>query len=272
MKDWLIRSGTVIIALVSGLAALTAPFFLIQTSQGSQPFGDRTEQLPITMTVVLLLSLLILVFETQYQLTNPRVIALLGVLAALNATLRFVEIAIPGPGGFSPIFLLIICCGYVFGGSFGFLLGILTMVVSAVVTGGIGPWLPAQMYTAGWVGLSAPLLAKLTKTAHINDSRWETILLAVLAGVWGFLFGLIMNLWFWPYMSGPADMYMTADVGIMDIIQRFSAFYLTTSLGWDVFRFIGNVLLLLLFARPILKTLNRYKARFTYSYSPMEQV
>jgi energy-coupling factor transport system substrate-specific component len=32
----------------------------------------------------------------------------LGVLVALNAVLRFIEVAIPGPGGFTPIFFLIL--------------------------------------------------------------------------------------------------------------------------------------------------------------------
>lgn len=268
MKDRIIKSVTIFSALFSGLIALLAPFLIIQTPQGSQSLGNRSDQLPLMMTLVLIVSLLILIFETQYQLTNPRVIALLGVLAAVNATLRFVEVALPGPGGFSPIFLLIICCGYVFGGSFGFLLGILTIAVSAIVTGGVGPWMPAQMFTAGWVGLSAPLLAWVTQKAKLRGKRLEIVLIAIFAGVWGLLFGLIMNLWFWPYMSGPVDMYLSGNVTVLETLRRFLVFHFTTSIAWDIFRAAGNIALLLLFGQPILKTLIRYKNRFTYNYLP----
>ena len=50
-----------------------------------------------------------------------------------------------------------------------FLLGVLTLLVSAILTGGVGPWLPYQMFTAGWVGLSAPLcrpVARALGAAH----------------------------------------------------------------------------------------------------------
>lgn len=271
MKELLIRSATITIALLSGLVALFAPFFILPAPQADSAFSDRTEQLPLMLTFLLIISLVILIFETQYHLTNPRIITLLGVLSAINATLRFVEIAIPGPGGFSPIFLLILSCGYIFGGTFGFLLGILTMLVSALITGGIGPWLPAQMYTAGWVGLSAPLLSPLVNKFKLSGLRSEVVLVAVLAGVWGLLYGVIMNLWFWPYMSGPSQMYLTGNIGTIEIVKRFAAFHLTTALGWDIFRAVGNVLLFLLFGRPILKTLKRYQKRFTYIYTTADQ-
>ena len=65
-------------------------------------------------------------------------------LVAVNATLRFLEVALPGPGGFSPIFPLIVLAGYVFGGRFGFLMGALTLLVSAIVTGASGPGCPTR--------------------------------------------------------------------------------------------------------------------------------
>ena len=79
--------------------------------------------------------------------------------------------------------------GYVFGARFGFLLGAMTMLVSGIITAGVGPWLPYQMFTAGWVGLSAGLLP------HLRRPRAELALLIVFAGLWGFAYGAILNLY-----------------------------------------------------------------------------
>ena len=81
----------------------------------------------------------------------------------MNSTLRFAEAAIPGPGGFSPIFLLIVLGGYVYGARFGFLLGALTILVSGMLTGGVGPWMPYQMFVAGWTGMAAPLCRPMVR-------------------------------------------------------------------------------------------------------------
>ena len=51
--------------------------------------------------------------------------------------------------------------GYIFGARFGFLLGVMTLLVSALLTGGVGPWLPYQMFTAGWIGLTSGWLPRL---------------------------------------------------------------------------------------------------------------
>ena len=100
-------------------------------------------------------SMMALVLEAQGRAMNAKLIALLGMLIAVNSALRFAETALPGPGGFTPVFMLIILTGYVFGARVGFLMGALSLLASAFVTGGVGPWLPYQMFTAGWMGMSA---------------------------------------------------------------------------------------------------------------------
>ena len=73
--------------------------------------------------------------------------------------------------------------------SFGFLLGAMTLLVSGLITAGVGPWLPYQMFTAGWVGLSAGWLP------HLKQTRLEVAMLVLFGALWGFLFGAIMNLY-----------------------------------------------------------------------------
>src|SRR6266545_3501082 len=149
--------GIAIVALSSaiGVAAFLTPFVTRVRQTGMDQAG--ADGSPLLLTILVGLCVLAVLFEAQERAQQAASVALLGILVAINAALRFVEVAIPGPGGFSPIFLLIILTGYVFGGQFGLLMGALTLLVSAVITGGVGPWLPYQMFAAGWVGLTAPI-------------------------------------------------------------------------------------------------------------------
>ncbi len=214
-----------------GVSAFLYPFWLPQVTASAS--GDMAHAGDSALMVTLLVGLCfaVLLLEVQREAVSAKTIALLGVLVAINATLRFVEVALPGPGGFSPIFPLIVFGGYVFGGGFGFLLGALTLLVSGLVTGGIGPWLPYQMFTAGWVGLSAPLCRPMVRM--LGGTRGEVWVLALFAGYWGLLFGAIMNLWFWPFTVGPTQMYWTPGAGAIETIQRYLVFYVVTSLVWD---------------------------------------
>ena len=91
--------------------------------------------------------------------------------------------------------------GAAFGPRFGLLLGLCAMAVSAVVTGGIGPWLPFQMLALAWMGAGAGLLGRVTTPPA---AVVEVVVLAAYGWVWGFLYGAIMNLWFWPFARGGA--------------------------------------------------------------------
>ncbi|RME35521.1 MAG: ECF transporter S component, partial [Deltaproteobacteria bacterium] len=135
-----------LLAALAGVLAFLGPFLW----PANAPDSLRS---PLALTVLLGLAFLALLLEAQSQVRGAQTLALLGTLVALNAALRFVETVIPGPGGFSPVFFLILLVGYVFGARLGFLMGALTLFVSALLTGGVGPWLPAQMFAAGWVGM-----------------------------------------------------------------------------------------------------------------------
>jgi energy-coupling factor transport system substrate-specific component len=210
------------------------------------------------------LCLLVIIDNLETRRMDARLVAVLGVLAGINATLRLV----PGPLGFSAIFFLPILCGYVFGADFGFLLGALSLLVSGLITGGMGPWLPFQMFAAGWVGLVGGWLP------HIRSRpRLEVALLAGWGLLSGFLYGIIMNLWFWPYLaasiepavSGEPAMYWETHLGFWSTLMRYALFYLTTSLWWDAGRAVGNLLLILLVGLPILRLLYRFEQRFRFS-------
>jgi energy-coupling factor transport system substrate-specific component len=213
--------------------------------------------------------LLALLLEMRDVATDAKFVALLGVLVAMNAGLSFLETAIPGPGGFSPIFFLIIVSGYVFGGRFGFLMGVLTIFVGDLISGGIGPWMPYKMLTAGWVGLTAPVpRIWIRRDRKQTPGRLELLSLALLGVVWGLLYGLIMNLWFWPFAVGPEAQHYQPGISVMTAIQRYSVFYAATSFVWDLARAVGTAFLLFLLGSPTLRALRRFQRRFEFQYNP----
>lgn len=273
-----------ILIALAGFILLLYPFLLPSIIQGNSSDLSGVIKTPILIVFLLSLCLLAMLYEVQGQVMSTKVVALLGVLVAINATLRFVENAIPGPGGFSPVFFLIIMTGYTYGGRFGFLMGALTLIVSAIITGGVGPWLPGQMFTAGWVGMTAPLCRPLVHFVHLwsvktplikekiqpirSNTYMEIVILTGFGVLWGFLYGAIMNLWTWPFIIGPAEQFWTPGITLKDTLGRYVTYYLATSLVWDAARAIGNGLLIYLFGIPVLRVLRRFRSRFTFEYHP----
>ncbi|MFT5196049.1 MAG: energy-coupling factor transport system substrate-specific component, partial [Candidatus Promineifilaceae bacterium] len=244
-----------LLSALVGLIAFFYPFFLpqIQTPEFQAMRGGEA---PLLTVILLILCLAVMVLEVQGEAVSAKMVATLGVLVAVTSILRFIEVAIPAPGGFSPIFAPIILAGFVFGGRFGFLMGVMTLLTSALITGTVGPWLPYQMFTAGWVGLTAGWIPKF------KDLRISFLFLLIFGFGWGLLYGALMNLYFWPFVAGdPANSWETG-LSLRAGLARYSAFYLLTSLVWDLARSVGNVLLLLALGMPAIRALTRFKNRF----------
>lgn len=246
-----------LISVLIGFVAFFYPFFLPQIAPATVQ-NAHSQDAPFFTVILLILALVVLLIEVQGNRVSAKIVAALGVLVAINSILRFIEVAIPAPGGFSPIFALIILAGFVFGSRFGFLMGVMTLLVSGLITGSVGPWLPYQMFAAGWVGLTAGWIPKA-------GSRQVTIGLLVIFGfVWGLLYGFLMNLYFWPFVIGDAATSWEAGAGFIEGVKRYLAFYLLTSLYWDIARAVGNVLLILLLGWPTIAALIRFKDRFQF--------
>lgn len=251
---------TLILALASliGIWAFLAPFFA-STVQSELDTGlAHADDAPLFFVLLLGLILIVIIACLETRQMNSQFVAVLGILVGINATLRL----IPGPAGFSAVFFLPILCGYVFGVEFGFLVGALSLLLSALITSGIGPWLPFQMFAAGWSGMIAGWLPNLSRHARIEQ--------AALAG-WGiasgFLYGAVMNLWFWPFLAGTAEAADTwlPGAGLLSALLRYAVFYATTSLWWDAARAIGNLILILIVGAPVLRLLRRFYARFQFA-------
>lgn len=189
---------------------------------------------------------------------GPKAVALIGVLGAAMVALR-----LPGyVAGFSAMFIVVLVGGNSFGSSFGFLLGAVGMFASGLFVGGVGPWLPFQMVAMGWVGMGAGLIPRS------KDWRVRIGALAVYGVFVGFLFGAIMNLWFWPYAAGSSSVGWAPELGPATNLDHYVKFYLLTSAGWDVFRAIGNAALVVFLGRPLLGSLDRAARRMRLEVRP----
>jgi len=254
-----------ILASLIGLWAFLSPFLTANLAQsGELQAGGPVA--PLLLTGLVGLCYLALLHEAHGPAAGATTIALLGILVSINAALRFAETVVPGPGGFSPMFLLIILTGYVFGARVGFLMGALSLLVSALITGGVGPWLPFQMWAAGWVGMSARLVRPIVRLVRAERRLGEVALLAMFAAIWGFLYGGLLNIWFWPYVIGDAATSWLPGIGLQEGLTRYAAFYAFTSFGWDAFAAIGNAILMALFAAPVLQALRRFHTRLSFRY------
>ena len=181
-------------ASLGGLLAFLYPFVLPGISQATDDTAAHTGAAPLLfagVTIVSLLATLVTIADDQAGVGRSKTIALLGVLVAIDATLRLV----PSIAGASPVFLLIILVGFVFGPLMGFQMGALTLLLSGFITGGIGPWLPFQMLASGWIGMTAGWLP------HPVSERARIAMLAAFGALWGLVFGALMNIWFWPFTA-----------------------------------------------------------------------
>ena len=200
------------------------------------------------------------IVEAGTRQLDSRAIALLAAIAAIDAALRLAVIV--GIGGFSPIWFLVLCAGYVFGPSFGFMAGALSILVSALLGGGVGPWVPYQVFAAGWVGVAAGLAGLWRGT---TPSARDVAVLAITGVVMGYVFGALMDVTDWvPVYRGNPSLGWSPGMAPPTALLHFARFYVLTSLGYDTFRAAGNAVMVAALGAPVLAALTRFRARLTF--------
>ena len=234
-----------------GLVAFGWPFL---TQADSALDSSHSGDAPLLFVVLLPLLAAVVLAELTSGAMDAKSVAMLGMLAAVGGALRALG---PGTAGLEPSFAVILLGGRVFGRGFGFVLGAVTIFAGALITGGVGPWLPFQMIAAGWVGFFAGCLPRAS-------GRAELMVLAGYAFVAGLEFGMVMNLWFWPFAAyGPETSFVAGDSFAANL-SRYAVFYLTTSLLWDLGRSFLSVLLVALAGSALLRALRRASRRAAF--------
>ena len=236
------------------------PFFLDAHSSAHH----LNNQIFSLVTVPIALGILLI--EISNQRLDAKSVALLGVLAALTAALRPLG---AGAVGIEPMWFILILSARVFGPAFGFILGILAMFVSAFLTGGFGPWLPYQMFAAGWVGLGAGLLPQRSGKRPIRG-RTEIAILALYGIFAALFFGLLMDLQFWPWALGShTQLSYIAGAKISTNAHRFMIYHFASSMAWDIPRAFVTSTLTIITAPAVLFAMRRTKRRAAF-LTPIE--
>lgn len=170
----------------------------------------------------------------------------ISLIAALSAIAALSRLPFAGIPGVQPTTFFVILGGAVFGPFAGGAIGALAALVSNVFLGQ-GPWTPLQMLAWGLAGVSAGGLLRLFP--HCGRLR-----LSAFGFVWGYLFGWLMNLWYWWSFADPRTL---ASLLLIN----------GASFWFDTLHAVTNTVLFLGFGREALSILRRFQRRLSSAVS-----
>lgn len=241
------------LASLLGLAMFCWPLLAHPAPSGA----GHTADAPFVFMATLPVLILVVLAELSRGGIDAKALALLGVLSAVNAGLRPLG---AGTGGIELVFFLLVLAGRVFGAGFGFVLGSTSLFTSALLTAGVGPWLPFQMLASSLIGLGAGLLPRRPR------GKAEIAMLVAYGVFAAYFFGLLMSLWSWPFLAGTGDgLGFVPGAPLLENLHRFAVFtVLTSTLGWDTGRAITNAVAIVLLGPAVLAILRRAARRAAF--------
>lgn len=243
-KQLILSRVSIAVAAVASLLMFAWPLLIATANQN--------ENLVAQAAFIALMPIIIVLTLVEFSTgeIGSRQLAVLGVLIAVNAVVRLLG---AGTAGIETAFFLIIIGAYVFRSGFGFILGSTSILVSALLGAGVGPWLPFQMMAAGLVGIVAGALPRFRP-------MWSQLLtLCSYAVLASFCYGALMTLWNWPFLAGTdSSVSYSAGAGLVTNLLRFLNYEIVTGgLLWDAGRAVTTCALILLTAPTLLATLKR---------------
>jgi len=248
------RRNILVLTVISAMSAagFLWPFFYT---------GNNLPRTQIFFWVAIAVTVFLVILEISQAKLDSKSIAILGVLSALIAALRPLG---AGAIGIEPMWFLLILSARVFGPSFGFLLGLTSVFVSALLTGGLGPWLGYQIFAAAWIGMLAGALPGRNKLRGTK----EIAMLMIFGVVASELFGILMDLQFWPWALG-AQTQLSFQPGASQNFSHFLAYHFLTAMAWDIPRAIFTSVLILIAGQSVLSALRRTYVRAAF-LTPVE--
>ena len=246
-------AATLVLATGIGVVAFSWPFVVAPGRIGN------TVLAPFLLGALLLVVLAVVFAELADGGIDSKAIAMLGVLSAVEAAIRPLG---AGTAGVETVFVVLVLAGRVFGAGFGFVLGCTSLFASALVTGGVGPWVPYQMFGCAWIAMAAGWLPPVR-------GRLEVLMLAAYGAVSGYVFGFLLDLSGWPASIGSGDAHSAISylpgASFGEQWHRFVLYEAATSLGWDTGRAVTNFALILVAGPVLLAALRRAGRRASFT-------
>ncbi len=193
--------------------------------------------------VLALLGLAAFFYWLERNKFSVKEISIIAVLAGIAASARLPFAFIPNV---QPTTFLVIISGFVFGCGSGFLVGAISALISNFFLGQ-GPWTIWQMLAWGFCGATAGILGKF----NLKSPKIPLIIFGLL---WGYLFGWIMNFWYWYSFTYPLTLKSW-------ILVNASSFWL------DTLHSAGNCFFIWLFGEKLIKILKHFKKKLIISYN-----
>jgi len=243
-----LRKSAISLLIPIALLGFFWPFFVTEQSQSHHAswFFLAASFISVALTVILVAN----------DDLGSKNVAFLGILSALIAALRPLGI---GAIGIEPMWFALILSARVMGPTFGFLLGAISMTLSALLTGGTGPWLGYQVFAAALIGFGVGVIPKRVR------GKFEIILLAAYGAVASEFFGIMMDLQFWPWSLGAGtELSYRAGAPLDENFSHFISYHYISALAWDLPRAIITVFLISIAGKSTLNALRRarHKAAF----------
>ncbi len=187
----------------------------------------------------LLLLLLEFVFLFEDKVAGSKDVAMISILGAISAASRVPFAGIPSV---QPSTFIIILTGYTLGSYAGFMVGMETALLSNFLLGQ-GPWTPWQMLAWGLAGVFGAMLK------FLHGNKYEIYALMAFGFAYGYIYGIIMNLWYWLAFIYP---------------HTLASFLMVESLSvyFDTLHALGNLIFIDLFGARFIEILDRYRKRF----------
>jgi energy-coupling factor transport system substrate-specific component len=259
------RRAAIVLLLASlgGVFMFGWPLILPAQTTAAQHATDA----PFAFVLILPVLVILVLAQLTEGGMDAKAVAMLGVLSAVGAALRPLG---AGTNGIETVFFLLILGGRVFGPGFGFTLGCTSLFASALITAGVGPWLPFQMMASAWVGMGAGLLPDRWWGRELRGHA-EIGLLAGYGALAAYAFGALMNLWFWPFITGAtmgeaAGLAYDPGAPFLQNLHHFIVFTLLSSTAsWDTGRAITDVVLIVALGPAVLGALRRASRRANFA-------
>ena len=194
----------------------------------------------LIMIVFSLLFVLYFIYLYESRTSGTKEIAVVALIGAFSAAARIPFAPLPSV---QPCTFIILVSGYVLGETAGFMIGAETAFLSNFFLGQ-GPWTPWQMLGWGLAGVIGSLFQRCCA-----GRKYELYLFVVLGIAVGYLFGLIMNTWYWLAYTYPHTL-----PGL--ILTETMAF------PFDTLHAASNAIFIQLFAPKFIKILKKYKDRY----------